>query len=68
MRIKYYGNISIEGVDIRFNLVNIIELIKYVKYVLFIDLSCSSSTRNVTNNQTNRFKSLAKRIERPIYY
>jgi hypothetical protein len=60
-----YIDIRIEHGIIRFNLADIIELIKSVKYVLFIDLSCSSSKKNVTNNEIYRFKSLAKRIEGP---
>jgi isopropylmalate/homocitrate/citramalate synthase len=58
-----YLDITIEDGIIRFNLADVIKLIEHIKYVLFIDLSCSSTTRNVTNNETNRFKSLAKRIE-----
>ena len=42
---------------------DIIKVIKHIKYVLFIDLSCSNG--NVTNKESNDFKSLAKRIEGP---
>jgi len=60
-----YLDVTIEDGVIRFNLADVIKLIESVKYVLFVDLSCSSTTREVTNNETNRFKSLAKRIEGP---
>ena len=50
---------------VTFNLSDIMELIKHVKYVLFIDLSCSSTSRNVTNNEIAQYKSLARRIEGP---
>lgn len=48
---------------ITFNLADIINLIQSIRYVLFIDLSCSSTTRNTTNNEIARFKSLAQRTE-----
>jgi len=51
-----YLDVTIEAGVIRFNLADVIKLIESVKYVLFIDLSCSSSTKGVTNNETNRFK------------
>jgi len=60
-----YLDVTIEVGVIRFNLADVIKLIESVKYVLFVDLTCSSTTKEVTNNETNRFKSLAKRIEGP---
>lgn len=60
-----YLDIRIEAGVIRFNLADVIKLIESIKYVLFIDLSCSSSINKVTNNETDQFKSLAKRIEGP---
>lgn len=60
-----YLDVTVDAGIIRFNIAHVIKLIESVKYVLFIDLSCSSSTKEVTNNQMNRFKSLAKRIEGP---
>jgi hypothetical protein len=58
-----YLDVKIENGVIRFNSFDIIKLIEFVKYVLFIDLSCSSSMNEVTNDETNHFKSLAKKIE-----
>ena len=58
-----YIDIKIIGNSIFFNLKNIIDLIKDIKNVLFIDLSCSGSMSNLTENKKNTFKQVAKNIE-----
>jgi len=58
-----YIDINIIGNTIFFNLKNIIDLIKDIKNVLFIDLSCSGSMSNLTENKKNTFKQVAKNFE-----
>jgi hypothetical protein len=63
VNLLHYIDFKIRNGVIEFNLEDIIKVIKHIKYVLFIDLSCSNG--NVTNKESNKFKSLAKRIEGP---
>lgn len=63
VNLLHYIDFKIKNGVIEFNLEDIIKVIKHIKYVLFIDLSCSNG--NVTNKESNNFKSLAKRIEGP---